>query len=463
MSFRQYFPDFLWLLRDVTLDLTDEQGRPLTATQYLTSNVLKRSRKLIPTTADHVAMAITSYFSSVECLALAPPSSDRSVTKNIPEHYSQLHPDFTEGLKDAIDFIHQKVKRKRGFDADSMDGALVASLAEQYVTTVNEPGGIPTLESAWQNVITTRMIELNDQLAEEYQMRMEENLHDKLPMEEDNFFRIHQELLDSLLKRLDTEINRLQPTSDDPSFTNRQEVRANFTSRIIQWTDKKEVKGGSVMLFIQKNEKESSKACVALFDQKFQKIQEKLDQIAPTQDEEGAAESYTYDDFLKDLDELETSYHIGAVGPSKQSVFEQKWGEVIEHYKKTFKQLSGFSQQLMETRQKAEATYQESQKLGEKVAQLSRQLNEKEKEMLRQAAERERTLRELEETQKQRLEQELAKQNELRAAEMKEALEISEQRYQEIQEQGNRRLQEVKKMYDNQIAQTKKGRHAVVN
>lgn len=412
-------------------------------------------------TADHVAMAITSYFSSVECLALAPPSSDRSMTKNISEHFSQLHPDFTEGLKDAIDFIHQKVKRKRGFDADNMDGALVASLAKQYVTTINEPGGIPSLESAWQNVITTRMIELNDQLAEEYRRRMEENLHDKLPMEEQIFFHIHQELLDSLLQRLDTEINRLQPITDDPSFSTRQEVRANFTSRIIQWADK-EVKGGSVMLFIQRNEKASSKACVALFDQKFQEIQEKLDHFAPTEDEEGAAEPYTYHDFLEDLDELETSYHIGAVGPSKQAVIEQKRREVIEHYKKTFKQLSGFSQQLLETRQKAKATHEEYQKLDEKVAHLSRQLNEKEKEMLRQAADRERTLRELEETQKQRLEQELAKQNELRAAEMKEALAISEQRYQEIQEQGNIRLQEVKKMYDNQIAQTKKGRHVVV-
>lgn len=80
---RQYFPKFLWLLRDVILDTVDEDGEIISPSEFLKKRVLVRGDEFDETMQDKVGRAIHAFFYSVECFTLPPPSAVKEIMNSI--------------------------------------------------------------------------------------------------------------------------------------------------------------------------------------------------------------------------------------------------------------------------------------------------------------------------------------------------------------------------------------------
>ena len=214
-SFRPYFPNFLWLLRDVHLELVDDHGKEISRTKYLTDRILRKSDDFDESSDDRVKRAIMAFFPTVECKTLPHPGADTEVIRAITTNQHKLSPEFNQGVADLVEYLFAKVQVKRGFQKSSkVDGPILVELMKHYVQAVNDPNAIPQLDNAWEAVITLRCEAVLSKLTKEYESDLEARIKEAsngLPLEDDSsdaaeqdstLMGIHRKVLSSKVRRM---------------------------------------------------------------------------------------------------------------------------------------------------------------------------------------------------------------------------------------------------------------------
>ena len=140
---KAFFPNFLWLLRDVQLKMTDREGKELALTEFLHTRVLaSESGELTD-----LGKSLVSLFPSLECATLPIPSTKRNIIRGIVEQQDKLKPAFNAAIDALIQQIFQKVVPKKGVDGTAtVNRKALAALAGGYVEAVNRPGALPDLD-----------------------------------------------------------------------------------------------------------------------------------------------------------------------------------------------------------------------------------------------------------------------------------------------------------------------------
>ena len=153
---KTFFPRFLWLLRDVTLTITNKEGEVITPTEFLHTRVLA-SESGEPT---ELGKSLCTLFPSLECSTLPIPSSKRNIIRNIIEQQDKLNPAFNTAVIELIQKILQQTAPKKAIKGVSLvNGSMLAALYCGYVDAINTPGAVPDLEQGWQAVIRLRLKE----------------------------------------------------------------------------------------------------------------------------------------------------------------------------------------------------------------------------------------------------------------------------------------------------------------
>ena len=167
---KAFFPNFLWLLRDVQLKMTDREGKELAPTEFLHTRVLaSESGELTD-----LGKSLVSLFPSLECVTLPIPSTKRDIIRGIVEQQDKLKPAFNAAIDALIQQIFQKVVPKKGVDGTAtVNGKALAALAGGYVEAVNRPGALPDLDQGWQAVVRLELKEYSYKLVREYEREME--------------------------------------------------------------------------------------------------------------------------------------------------------------------------------------------------------------------------------------------------------------------------------------------------
>ena len=104
------FPPFLWLLRDTLVKMPENDGKELTPTEYLTTEVLNGDN--LDSMEMAVRRALTELFPCFECKTLPPPSTDVDVMVTITTKHEQLAPLFNQGVDELIAFMKLSVRPK---------------------------------------------------------------------------------------------------------------------------------------------------------------------------------------------------------------------------------------------------------------------------------------------------------------------------------------------------------------
>ena len=136
-AMKKFFPHFLWLLRDVTLAITNKQGEKISPTEFLHTRVLASESGHLTA----LGRFLCSLFPTLECRTLPMPTINPKVTRNIVELQDKLKPAFNTAVEKLIQQILQQVAPKKAIDGVStVNGLALAALARGYVKDILEKG-----------------------------------------------------------------------------------------------------------------------------------------------------------------------------------------------------------------------------------------------------------------------------------------------------------------------------------
>ncbi|XP_008849853.1 guanylate-binding protein 4-like [Nannospalax galili] len=147
-EFVSFFPNFVWTVRDFTLELKLD-GRPITEDEYL-----ENALKLIPgknpgvQNANLTRECIRYFFPERKCFVFDRPTSDKNLLaqiEKVPEN--QLEWDFQVKSKKFCSYIFTNAKIKTLRGGIAVTGNRLGSLVKTYVDAINS-GAVPCLENA---------------------------------------------------------------------------------------------------------------------------------------------------------------------------------------------------------------------------------------------------------------------------------------------------------------------------
>ena len=344
---KKHFPDFLWLMRDCDLELHNDAGEEISATDYIRKKVLvlKSTGKTSLSARDRTVNSILTIFPKIECLQVTNPGS--GISK--PKKKNTIDRDFFLQIDAAIRHILTNVKAKHvGFNGTTaIDGPMLASLLEHYVDALNGPNTIPNLEVSYWTAVDTTIIDAILKKTDFYGKHMTTLVDSHLPMEEgdlvavesalesrleeasqrvlepvdlplsvtktETLFQIHQLVFDHLLSTLSVVIHKLipnAPTSDERAQSDTQQRKIQFLQqfqRIIVKTDLGMVTGGYIKEFIRVNYNKSESVCKEAFEKVY---------------------GLQYETGNLSLQKLRTDYYAQAKGPAKDRVFQCLYSEI---------------------------------------------------------------------------------------------------------------------------------------
>ncbi|XP_046902450.1 guanylate-binding protein 1-like isoform X1 [Hypomesus transpacificus] len=146
-EYMQFFPSFVWTVRDFTLELKLE-GQAITADQYL-ENALKLKPGTSPKTQAYnlPRSCLRNYFSPRWCFVFERPANGEKMRRMEDLTDADLEPDFVQQSKDFCTHVFTNAKTKTLKGGLLVTGRLLGNLAETYVAAIRS-GQIPCLDNA---------------------------------------------------------------------------------------------------------------------------------------------------------------------------------------------------------------------------------------------------------------------------------------------------------------------------
>ena len=346
-------------------------------------------------TSDRVGRAIVTFFPSVNCVTLPPPSSDVNVMRKIEKNIDKLNLDFNKQIDDLATSLKEKVSVKKVFQTgEGVHGHLFACLTQEFVEEVNDPNSTPALANTWDTTIKLLINEVNDRLIKEYTdefTKIYEEDNAGGPLEEGDssgegqtstttIFGIHHALMLDKNKKLIEEVGRFCVTTASSNELTQEKLLDSFKKRIIEVKmetsedhegkniERTVVVGGILFNFTQENYRRSNEYCRQVFDRLYKPIKDKIQFPGGT---------YNFNNLRDDLTNLHDKYVLQSIGPAKWDVYDEK-KKVIETDQAMFQRLAGYEEKMMETDKKIAEAQRQNQEMSETINQLRQKLkNEK--------------------------------------------------------------------------------------
>ncbi|XP_076976463.1 guanylate-binding protein 7-like [Tamandua tetradactyla] len=147
-EFVSFFPDFIWAVRDFTLELKLGEC-PITEDEYL-----ENALKLIPgknpkaQSSNMPRECIRYFFPKRKCFIFDRPTSDKNLLAHIEEvPEDKLDDHFLMQAKEFSSYVFTHAKTKTLREGIIVTGKRLGTLVKTYVTAINS-GAVPCLESA---------------------------------------------------------------------------------------------------------------------------------------------------------------------------------------------------------------------------------------------------------------------------------------------------------------------------
>ena len=324
-----HFPRFIWLLRNVISLPLDEDGAEIPLKTYIHSEVASSTQQ-----SKVVMETLESAFPTLDCLYVPPPSADPAHTADLDTHWDELEEGFRERMEEIQQYLFRHVTTKLSFDRTTpITGADLAALLREYVTAINAPGSLPSLQESWVAVIKLKLEAIFTEMVGKYTRDMEEKTDGLFPMEEDiptesesessSLMQVHWRVFDECYHNLRQSIRNLLPHHTGNKLTlYTQSLLTKFTSAVAEFGTQdllctETVRGGALLRFVQQNYKLSEEMCEKLWDRLFEESGIR-NRVVRALNHSIAIEVGS------DMAAVVGEYMENAVGPAKLKVLERK-------------------------------------------------------------------------------------------------------------------------------------------
>ncbi|XP_023994195.1 guanylate-binding protein 1 [Salvelinus sp. IW2-2015] len=146
-QFMQFFPNFVWTVRDFTLQL-EIDGREITPDQYLENSLqLKKGTGKKVSDYNVPRECIRNYFPSRKCFVFPSPTTPDNMHRLDSMDNAELSESFREVADTFCRFIFQESRTKTVIGGHTLTGEMLGHLVTTYVETIAK-GNVPCLENA---------------------------------------------------------------------------------------------------------------------------------------------------------------------------------------------------------------------------------------------------------------------------------------------------------------------------
>ena len=390
----------MWLLRDVLLDIPQQDGKDVSPTEFIKNEVLGCNENA-KSVGEDVRRALTQFFPKFTCEILPQPSAIKEVMKQISTNQDKLEPLFNKGVDELIAFLRTEVKPKNVFAASesAFDGPTIATLVTVVADVVNDPESIPALDNTWKLVVESRCRSVHANLLKEYTTNIKarydeaskggpiDEIHSPDSDCEVSVMGIHGDIWTDIMSKLHTELRPLLSSQVTGECT-LESVTEQLEKELVQYTDlhtqanDRKVVGGAIYCVIEENRKRSWQFCYQLFNDLYNPIKEAA-----------GKEGYTANYLAKDLKELFENYDQKSIGPEKWRV-RAEMESIIEQNKKIIEK---HLEEQLKHRQEQLKLRQELQSQRESREQFQRLIKEMEEKSRIETNELRRKIKRLEE------------------------------------------------------------------
>ena len=171
------FPSFLWLVRDFSLQLVDDDGDTITPKEYL-EKVLDTSKSTYEIDdKTKIRKLIKTYFRDRDCHTMVRPITDENKLQDLANiSTDKLRPDFVEGIMQLRKKISSKLKPKT-LHKKNLNGDMFINMIKSFIDAINK-GAVPNIENTWTSMCKVecqKAFELSETVYEQY---LKENLND---------------------------------------------------------------------------------------------------------------------------------------------------------------------------------------------------------------------------------------------------------------------------------------------
>ncbi|XP_033081395.1 guanylate-binding protein 3 isoform X3 [Trachypithecus francoisi] len=293
-DFVSFFPDFVWTLRDFSLDL-EADGQPLTADEYL-----EYSLKLTQGTSEKdknfnlPRLCIRKFFPKKKCFVFDRPVDCKKLAQLEKLHDEELDPEFVQQVADFCSYIFSNSKTKTLSGGIKVNGPRLESLVLTYVNAISS-GDLPCMENAIlvlaqreNSVAVQKAIAHYDQQMGQKVQLPTETLQELLDMHRDS----EREATEVFMKNSFKDVDHLF----------QKKLAVIFLSRLHRfgfWKVQLEKKQDD---FCKQNQEASSDRCSALLQDIFSPLEEEVKM--GTYSKPGG-----YRLFIQKLQDLKKKYH----------------------------------------------------------------------------------------------------------------------------------------------------------
>ncbi|XP_027827601.2 guanylate-binding protein 4-like [Ovis aries] len=175
-QFVSFFPDFIWTVRDFTLEL-ELDGNSITEDEYL-ENALKLSPDEGPQIQNFnlPRECIRKFFPKRKCFVFDRPASNKKQLLHLEEMPdNQLDENFQKQSKDFCSYIYTHAKTKTLKEGITVTGKRLGPLVEAYVNAINS-GSVPCLENAVTTLAQLENSAAMQKAADHYSEQMAQRL-----------------------------------------------------------------------------------------------------------------------------------------------------------------------------------------------------------------------------------------------------------------------------------------------
>ena len=252
----QYFPSFMWVVRDFTLQLVDSEQEPITSKEYLEKALgPQKGFSEMVEQKNRIRRLLKSFFKERDCCTMVRPLTKEDQLQNLAEMpLENLRPEFREQVFNLRRRVVNKIKPKT-LRGRKLNGEMLFNLAKSYADAINK-GAVPSIETSWSYICKNECLKAMQDSYEVFERTFYNLFQQNVPMS-------HNELRDHYKKAK----NETFALFDKVAVGDvRKEFQEQLKSKMLQ----------KYSMFEIENEKTSEDECIRFLQLNYESIAQKL-------------------------------------------------------------------------------------------------------------------------------------------------------------------------------------------
>lgn len=184
----------MWVVRDFTLQLVDQDQEPITSKEYLEKAL--QNQKGFSEAIDkknRIRRLLKSFFQERDCQTMIRPLTKEDQLQNLADiPLEELRPEFVEQVHNLRRKVLNRVKPKQ-LNSRPLNGEMLYNLALSYAESINA-GAVPSIESSWSYICKNECQKAMLESLATFEGKFYNEFSEKCPMPEAELKEIYKQL-----------------------------------------------------------------------------------------------------------------------------------------------------------------------------------------------------------------------------------------------------------------------------